>query len=155
MCVTGNTCVSMAVTMPKFPLVPRTAKNSSGSVSAVTLRARPSAVTISRALTYSEAQPSERPRNGLWPPPSMNPVAPTVGDEPIMGASPDGVTASSTSCHRAPPPKRTCRASTSTLTVRIRLVLTTTISSSWSATMCPPPRTATPRPLSAAKRIAA
>ena len=43
--------------MPKLPLPPRTAQNSSGSLSAQTRRSRPSAVTISTACTWSAAKP--------------------------------------------------------------------------------------------------
>ena len=47
---TGTSSISSAVTMPKLPLPPRTAQNSSGSDSAQTRRSRPSAVTISTAV---------------------------------------------------------------------------------------------------------
>jgi hypothetical protein len=53
--VRGNASVTSAVTTPKLPRQPSSAQNRSGSVSGVTVRGVPSAVTTSSARTRSAA----------------------------------------------------------------------------------------------------
>ena len=64
----GTRSNSSAVAMPNRPWPPRTAQKSSGSVWAVTLRIRPSAVTSSTAVTWSAANPCRRARCPIPPP---------------------------------------------------------------------------------------
>lgn len=52
---TGTSRIVIAVTTPAGTRPPRNAQNRSGSVSAVTWRSRPSAVTTSNAVTWSAA----------------------------------------------------------------------------------------------------
>jgi hypothetical protein len=64
----GSSSISSTVTMPKFPFPPRTARNSSGSLSGQTFRIAPSAVTISTVTTWSEEKPCSRPSEPSPPP---------------------------------------------------------------------------------------
>ena len=71
----------MAVTAATLPPPPRSAQNSSGSVSWSARTSRPSAVTTSAATIVLQASPWVR-ISQLRPPPSAYPSTPTFGEVP-------------------------------------------------------------------------
>ena len=64
----GTRRASIAATMAKLPPPPRSAQNSSGSLSASTWRCSPSAVTTSIAVSRLQAKPYLRPSQPTPPP---------------------------------------------------------------------------------------
>lgn len=85
------------------------AQKRSGSVSAVMRRGRPSASTMSKAVTLSATQPWVRP-NQLSPPPRATPVTLTTGELPGRPVRPCGAAAAWRSPEDTPAPTRARRA---------------------------------------------
>lgn len=151
---TANRSSSIEETIPKPRWPPRTAQNSSGSLAAVICLISPSAVTISTERTWSAANPCRRARCPI-PPPRVYPTTPTPDDDPDSGARPWGTAASITLRHRAPAATRATRATGSTSTPCMLLVVTNTVPSDDAAAPCPVAWTATWSPSSWANRTAA
>ena len=91
------------------------------------------------------------------PPPRVSPPIPVVEMIPPVVASPEAAVASLNRPHVVPPPATAVRAPGSTSTACMDDRSTTTASSAVPkpGTLCPPPRTATAWPFSAAYRTAA
>ena len=143
------------VTAPKLPPPPRSAQNRSGCSSAFAVTWRPSASTTSASSRLSIERPKRRVR---WPrpPPSVRPPTPVVEMIPLGVASPCSPVARSTSPQVQPPPTRTVRAAGSTR-MSLNAERSTTRPSSTvpsPAPLWPPPRIASRRSCSRAKRIA-
>src|SRR5690349_11538863 len=145
-----------ATTIAKSPPPPRSAQNRSGSLSASTVRASPSAVTSSIARTRLQANPYWRP-NQLRPPPRWKPAMPTSGEEPGRPLSPCCWAASASSTESTPASARAVPAAASTSMPRIRSVLIRIAPSSEPRATAPwpVPWPETRSPLSAAKRTTA
>ena len=109
---------------------------------------------MSTRSRLSAAKPSFRDSQPT-PPPSVNPATPTVGEEPVTGASPHGAAAAMTSPQRAPGPTRAIRRSGSTSTSAIWEVLSSRPPSHATCVPCPVDWTAKGSPCSCAISTAA
>ena len=143
------------VTTPKLPPPPRSAQCRSGCSSALARTWRPSARTTCAETRLSTVIPSRR-RWWETPPLSARPATPVSDTTPPGVARPSGAVTRSTSAHVAPPCTCTVRPDASMRTSRIAERSITTPSSTMAvpATLCPPPRTESGSPRSAAKRMA-
>ena len=139
------------VATPKLPPPPRIAQNRSGWLSASTSRIRPSAVTTSAASRLSIVSPWSRLRKPV-PPPSVMPPIPTDAASPNPVARPCAPTAFVYSPAVRPVCAQAVRPSASISSPRISRRSSTMPSSSTPcpAPLCPPLRTASPRPESRA-----
>lgn len=138
-----------AVATPKLPPPPRIAQNRSRWCSASTWRISPAAVTTSAASRLSTVSPYRRERKPI-PPPSVSPPIPTEAVSPNPVTNPCSATAAVYSPAVSPVCAQAVCPSTSTVSWRSR-VRSSTIPPSvtlWPAPLCPPPRTASSRPLS-------
>ena len=141
------------VTTPKLPPPPRIAQYRSGFSSALARTRSPLASTSSASSRLSIARPYLRVR---WPrpPPSVRPPTPVVEMIPLGVARPCSFVARSTSPQVQPPPTRTVRApgSTSMSFSSERSITTPSSHVPSPAPLWPPPRTASSRSWSRAKR---
>jgi hypothetical protein len=144
------------VATPKLPPPPCSAQNSSGCSSSLARTVAPSAMTSSTASRLSQASPIFRSSQPV-PPPRVNPPTPVVETLPPVVARPYGSVARSRWLMVAPPATVAVRASGSTVTACMRRRSTTRppSGSALPATLWPPPRTPSGRPVRRPKRIAA
>ena len=142
--------------MPKLPLPPCSAQNSSLFSSSLAVTTRPSAATSSTSSRLSQASPHSR-SSQPEPPPSVRPATPVDETRPPVVASPCGCVARSKSLQVAPPPTVAVFASGSTSTLFMRRMSMTSPPSTVlaPATLWPPERIATSRPLACAWASAA
>ena len=103
------------VAMPKLPLPPCSAQNSSLFSSSLAVTTRPSAVTSSTSSRLSHASPHSR-SSQPEPPPSVRPATPVDETRPPVVASPCSCVARSKALQVAPPPTVAVLASGSTST---------------------------------------
>ena len=153
---TGWRANSKLVTTPKLPPPPRSAQNRSSFSVALAGTTRPSAVTTSADTRLSIARPY-RLRSQPMPPLSVSPPTPVSEISPPGVARPNSWVAWSTAAHVAPP-STTARApsgSTRTAFIGERSTMTPPSATACPATLCPPPRTETGWPCSAANVTAA
>ena len=151
---TGKSRYWKRVTTPKFPPPPRTAQNRSGCSVSLAISWRPSAVTISTAMSASIVRPCFRTSQPT-PPPRVRPAMPTEPVSPKGVARPWAAAASVNSIAVRPGCAQAIRASGSMcrprMSARSRTMPPSTVP--WPARLWPPPRTASSSSLSRAKQI--